>query len=123
MEDRRVVQESQIEGLDGIKEALSECVSVKNDLAQHDGYSPSQHVFGKAPCRPGSMLDDAEDLGTLEAMTDETSPFWTCCQARAEAKKAFLRTCEERPPLSFTTIESETYLSTVGTTCPVCRER
>ena len=88
---RRVAQESQIEGVDGIKEALSECVSVKNDLTRHHGYSPSQHVFGKAPRRPGSMLDDTEDLGTLEAMTDETSPFWTCCQARAEAKKAFLR--------------------------------
>ena len=87
---RRVVQESQIEGLEAIKEAISECVSVKNDLIRHHGYSPAQHVLGKAPRRPGSCLDDAEDVGTLKAMTDETNPFYTRYRARAEAKKAFI---------------------------------
>ena len=63
--------------------------SCQNDLTRHRGYSPARHVLGKAPRRPGSMLDDAEDMGALEAMTDETSPFWTRYRARTQRQGGF----------------------------------
>ncbi|CAE7256176.1 AGM1 [Symbiodinium natans] len=69
---------------------VSECVTTKNDLSRHQGFSPSQHVLGKRPRTPGSVMDEDESMGTLLARFDETTPFYSRHRAREEARKAFV---------------------------------
>ncbi|OLP90155.1 hypothetical protein AK812_SmicGene28317 [Symbiodinium microadriaticum] len=73
-----------------IETVLTECVTAKNDLARHQGFSPAQHVLGKQPRMPGSITDESESFGTFHARHDETSPFYLRHRARAEAQRAFI---------------------------------
>ena len=69
---------------------VTEAVTTKSELSRHQGFSPAQHVLGKQPRAPGSLLDETESLGALLSRYDETSPYYLRHRARQEAKKAFI---------------------------------
>ena len=83
-----------------MKEVLAECVSTKNEMSRHQGFSPSQHVLGKMPRTPGLVTDESSDLGVIEARYDEAGPFYTRHRARAEARKAFVHLLAMQPLLA-----------------------
>ena len=87
---RKTVQETLPSNIEEIETVLTECVTAKNELARHQGFSPAQHVLGKQPRMPGSITDESESFGTFQARYDETSPFYLRHRARAEAKRAFI---------------------------------
>ena len=87
---RKTVQEIQPSTWEDMVMVVSECVTTKNDLSRHQGFSPSQHVLGKRPRTPGSVMDEDESMGTLLARFDETTPFYSRHRAREEARKAFV---------------------------------
>ncbi|CAE7249187.1 RE2 [Symbiodinium natans] len=87
---RKTVQEIQPSSWEDMVMVVSECVTTKNDLSRHQGFSPSQHVLGKRPRTPGSVMDEDESMGTLLARIDETTPFYSRHRAREEARKAFV---------------------------------
>ena len=51
---RKTVQETLPSNIEEMETVLSECVTAKNELARHQGFSPAQHVLGKQPRIPGS---------------------------------------------------------------------
>ena len=69
---------------------MTEAVTTKSELSRHQGFSPAQHVLGKQPRAPGSLLHETESLGALLSRYDETSPYYLRHRARQEAKKAFI---------------------------------
>ncbi|CAE7255946.1 RE2 [Symbiodinium natans] len=87
---RKTVQEIQPSTWEDMVMVVSECVTTKNDLSRHQGFSPSQHVLGKRPRTPGSVMDEDESMGPLLARFDETTPFYSRHRAREEARKAFV---------------------------------
>ena len=87
---RKVAQETAAIGQDRMREVLAECVSTKNEMSRHQGFSPSQHVLGKMPRTPGLVTDEPSDLGAIDARYDEAGPFYTRHRARTEARRAFV---------------------------------
>ena len=87
---RKVVQDAQPSNIEEMETVVSEAVTTKNELSRHQGFSPAQHVLGKQPRAPGSLLDESESLGTYLSKYDETSPYYLRYKARDEAKKAFI---------------------------------
>ena len=73
---RKTVQQTLPSNTEEIETVLSECVTAKNELARHHGFSPAQHVLRKQPRMPGSITDESESFGTFHARYDETSPFY-----------------------------------------------
>ena len=90
--DRKTVPETLPSNTEEIETVLSECVTAKNELARHQGFSPAQHVRGKQPRMPGSITDVSESFGTFHARYDETSPFYLRHRARAVSAESI------RPP-------------------------
>ena len=87
---RKTGQETLPSNIEEMEEVLSECVTAKNELARHQGFSPAQHVLGKQPRIPGSLTDEGESFGTYHSRFDESSPFYLRHRARAEAQRAFV---------------------------------
>ena len=87
---RKIVQEAQPSNMEEMEIVVAEAVATKNELSRHQGFSPSQHVLGKQPRAPGSLLDESESLGTLMHRHDETGPYYLRQKARHEAKRAFV---------------------------------
>ena len=87
---RKIVQEAQPSNMEEMEVVVTEAVTTKGELSRHQGFSPSQHVLGKQPRAPGSLLDESESLGTLMHRHDETGPYYLRQKARHEAKRALV---------------------------------
>ena len=88
---RKTVQEIQPSAWEDVVMVVSECVATKNELSRHQGCSPSQHVLGKRPRTPGSIMDEDENMGNVMARFDETSPFYSRRRAREERERPLYR--------------------------------
>ena len=76
-----------------MRRAAAEVTSVKNAMARHGGFSPSQWVLGKTPRGPGDQLDEQEysDMGVIQSKFDPDSIFAETMAARVAARKASVK--------------------------------
>ena len=89
---RKVVHDTECVGARDFGIVLQEVLVAKNTMTRSNGYSPSQWVHGKNPRAPGSVtdLDEAGNLGVLEAAWDPSAKFYLNHQSRMAAQKAFV---------------------------------
>ena len=82
---RKTVQETLPSNIEEMEVVLSECVTAKNELARHQGFSPAQHVLGKQPRVPGSLTDEGENFGKLTTLVT-TRRVRSICATEPEQK-------------------------------------
>ena len=89
---RKIVHDTECVGAKKFGIVLQEVLVAKNTMTRSNGYSPSQWVLGKNPRAPGSVtdLDEAGNLGVLEAAWDPSAKFYLNHQSRMAAQKAFV---------------------------------
>ena len=89
---RKVVPDTECVGAKDFGIVRQEVLVAKNTMTRSNGYSPSQWVLGKNPCAPGSVtdLDEAGNLGVLEAAWDPSAEFYLNHQSRMAAQRAFV---------------------------------
>jgi len=90
----KVVNESQINGIDDVMLAASIVTQTRNAFPRTSGYSPLQWVLGVPDLRlPGSLLDETESqrLEVLEAAENPTSQMARTLNIRESAKVAQVR--------------------------------
>ena len=89
---RKVVHDTECVGAKDFWNCSPRSPGGQNTMTRSNGYSPSQWVLGKNPRAPGSVtdLDEAGNLGVLEAAWDPLAKFYLNHQSRVAAQKAFV---------------------------------